>query len=271
MTEHTDQMGFDLTLAEVPKRIVSLVPSQTELLFDLGLDESLVGITRYCVHPAVKAQGKTLVGGTKNPDIDLIRALQPDLIIGNKEENRLEDIELLKKEFPVWLSDVNTLPDALWMMRELGQLVGNSSSADWIANRVEQRFADLTEHVSQRQKSPRVAYLIWRKPWMVAGGGTFIDSMLTVAGFTNVFANTPRYPECTLADFKSAVPDILLVSTEPYPFHEKHLPEIQALVPTAIVKLVDGELFSWYGSRLLRTPAYLTDLQASLKKLMISK
>ncbi len=271
MTHHKDQMGFDIILADMPQRIVSLVPSQTEFLFDLGLNESLVGITRYCVHPAIKAKGKTLVGGTKNPDIGLIRELQPDLIIGNKEENRLEDIELLKREFPVWLSDVNTLPDALWMMRELGQLVGNSPYADWNANRIEQRFADLAEGVQLLQKSPRVAYLIWRKPWMVAGGGTFIDSMLAAAGFVNVFTNTPRYPECTMADFKSAAPDVLLVSTEPYPFNEKHLPDIQALVPTAKVKLVDGELFSWYGSRLFRTPAYLTSLQASLKKQMVSR
>lgn len=266
MNHYIDQMGFEITLAEIPRRIVSLVPSQTEFLFDLGLDESLVGITRFCVHPELKARAKTKVGGTKNPDIELIRELKPDLIIGNKEENRQEDIELLKRDFPVWLSDVNTLLDAYHMMRELGRIVGNPTSAEWIADRIERRFTEFSYGMLPPVKPVKVAYLIWRKPWMVAGGGTFIDSILTTAGFTNAFANTPRYPECKAEDFQLAAPDVLLLSTEPYPFSEKHWAEVQTLAPRANIVLVDGELFSWYGSRLLRTPAYLTDLHTSLRK-----
>lgn len=264
MAHFTDQIGHSIHLPDNPRRIVSLVPSQTELLFDLGLDETIVGITKYCIHPHCKTRHKTLVGGTKNPDLHLIRTLQPDLIIGNKEENRREDIEALQAEFPVWVSDISSMDDATAMIRKIGQLVQNEASANWLAQRIEERFESLAADLITSALRKKVAYLIWRKPWMVAGGGTFIHALLELAGLDNVFGNDPRYPECSIETLVAAQPELILLSSEPYPFKESHLSEMQALCPNAQLLLVDGELFSWYGSRLLRTPAYLRSLLSSL-------
>jgi ABC-type Fe3+-hydroxamate transport system substrate-binding protein len=263
MPHFTDQMGNEVFLEDTPQRIVSLVPSQTELLFDLGLNESVVGLTRFCAHPAPKVKGKTVIGGTKDPDLDAIRKLQPDLIIGNKEENRREDIEALQKEFPVWMSDIDTLQDATAMITEVGRMVGKETSALWIANLIETRFDDLAREFSSAGPPQRVVYLIWRKPWMVVGSGTFIHTMLQLAGFTNIFGNSSRYPECTEKELKTARPDLVFLSSEPFPFREKHLDELREICPAAQVRLVDGALFSWYGSRLLRTPRYLRSLRST--------
>ncbi len=263
MTTFIDQMGRTVELATPPQRIVSLVPSQTELLFDLGLNETVVGVTRYCVHPHFKTQRKTSVGGTKNPDLGLIRQLRPDLILGNKEENRQEDIETLAQEFPVWISDIGSLPDATAMIREVGRLVQNETSADWLAGRIEERFETLAAEVVSRTSRRKAAYLIWRKPWMVAGGGTFIHDLLDRTGLDNVFADQLRYPECTVEGLVASQAEVVFLSSEPYPFKEIHLPELQILFPHAQILLVNGELFSWYGSRLLRTPAYLRSLMDS--------
>ncbi|TDB65352.1 ABC transporter substrate-binding protein [Arundinibacter roseus] len=256
MPLYTDQIGFTTQIDSPPRRIVSLVPSQTELLFDLGLDETVVGITRFCIYPTFKIQDKTQVGGTKNPDLELIRSLKPDLIIANKEENREEDILALKQDFSVWISDVNTLAEATDMIRKLGEILENSSSADWIAERIERQFQAFRESQATSHVPRRVAYMIWQKPWMVAGGNTFIDSMLAEAGFQNAFKDQARYPECSQLDLEAAHPDVIFLSTEPFPFQEKHREQLQALFPQTQVLRVNGELFSWYGSRLLRSPAY---------------
>lgn len=261
MLHYTDQMGNQIVLAELPQRIVSLVPSQTELLFDLGLNDTVVGITRFCVHPEPKVRNKTIIGGTKNPDLDLIRELKPDLIIGNKEENLKEDIEALQRDFPVWMSDVNSMTDATYMISEVGKMVGKETSALWIANLIEERFAKLSREVTALGPPLRVIYLIWRKPWMVAGGETFIHTMLHLAGFTNIFGISSRYPECTDKELKNTKPDLIFLSSEPFPFQEKHIAELRELCPSAKVRVVNGDLFSWYGSRLLRTPQYLRSLR----------
>ncbi|GAB3781184.1 helical backbone metal receptor [Spirosoma horti] len=242
-----------------PKRIISLVPSQTELLFDLGLDEEIVGITKFCIHPAEKVKHKVLIGGTKTLHLDRIRELSPDLIIANKEENTREQIEALQRQYPVHVTDMATLPDALGMIREVGSLVGKSREANAMAAQIER---DLTPIYAASR--PTVAYLIWRKPYMVAASNTFIDAMLTVAGFQNAFANQTRYPEVTPDDLQKAQPDLLLLSSEPYPFGEKHTAELQQLCPSAQVLLVDGEVFSWYGSRLLRASDYFRNLHYQL-------
>jgi ABC-type Fe3+-hydroxamate transport system substrate-binding protein len=259
MALHIDQMGNKIELDGPPRRIVSLVPSLTELLFDLGMNETVVGITRYCIHPEPKVKGKTRIGGTKNPDLDQIRALRPDLIIGNKEENRQEDIETLQKEFPVWMSDINSLADATRMIRQIGHLLEKEASGDWIAGVIESRFAALPEMLPPG--TPRVAYLIWRNPWMVAGASTFINALLTHCGWVNAFGDQERYPQCTATELRAVQPDIILLSSEPYPFQKKHIDEIASLCPRAKVRLVRGDLFSWYGSRLLRTPTYVQSLR----------
>jgi ABC-type Fe3+-hydroxamate transport system substrate-binding protein len=255
-----DQMGREVLLPNwPPRRIVSLVPSQTELLCSLGLEAQLVGITKFCVRPAAIFREKTRVGGTKTLDLDKIHALRPDLILANKEENMPDQVTALMAHFPVWVSDVPNLEAAVEMIRQVGQVCDRATAAEQLTKDIEVAFAGL--HAARAMYPPRrVAYFIWRKPWMVAGTGTFIHDMLTRCGFENVFSDRPRYPECTPADIQAAKPDLLLLSSEPFPFKEKHIAELQALCPGAEVRLVDGELFSWYGSRLLEAAAYFKEL-----------
>ncbi len=243
------------------QRIISLVPSLTELLFDLGLDTELVGLTKFCIHPANKVIGKTVVGGTKNVHLERVAALSPTLIIANKEENTRADIEALQADFAVLLTDVITLDDALKMIVTVGEAVDRQDNARRLANKISESFSIIERHVQTRSWRPaRVAYLIWRDPWMVAGSETFIDSMLTVAGYDNVFASQARYPIVSPTDLQMADPELIMLSSEPYPFAEKHLNELSEICPRAKLMLVDGELFSWYGSRLLHSAEYFKTL-----------
>lgn len=256
----TDQMGRSVTVPVQPKRIVSIVPSQTELLFDLGLDEEIAGITKFCIHPAAQFKQKTKVGGTKTLRLDQIRQLQPDLIIGNKEENDRRQVEELMQDHPVWMSDISTLDDALQMIGQVGNLVGREQRAHIMLNEVRSTFTALAQAVDGQEKKPkRVLYLIWRKPYMLAGKNTFIDDMLLRAGFENAVTQQ-RYPEMDGEMISSLQPEVIFLSSEPYPFKEKHLTEFKSLCPDADVRIVDGELFCWYGSRLRHTAEYLQRL-----------
>lgn len=239
-----------------PNRIISLVPSQTELLFDLGLDDQVVGITKFCIYPATKVKHKPIVGGTKTLNINKILTLQPDLIIANKEENSREQIEALQQHYPVHVTDIVTLPDALAMIREVGSLVGKKPEAEQIAHQIETTLCPLPQTLR-----PSVAYFIWRKPYMVAANDTFIHAMLEIAGFRNAFATQTRYPEITPDELRATQPDLIFLSSEPYPFDEKHKEEFKAIFPSAKIMIVDGELFSWYGSRLLQSSDYFRNLR----------
>ncbi len=252
-----DQMGRRVAVPFPPQRIVSLVPSQTELLFDLGLGERVVGVTRFCVHPAEARQRATVIGGTKNFDFAKTAACRPDLIIGNKEENYQEGIEQLAALYPVWMSNIADLPGALRMIKQVGLITGGAHLADPLAAEIAQSF----DALASLGPSVPVAYLIWRKPYMVAAAGTFIDDLLRRAGFANVFGALGRYPEITPAQLAAAAPQRILLSSEPYPFQEKHFAELQEICPAARVGLVDGELFSWYGSRLRHAAAHLSRLR----------
>ncbi len=253
-------MGRTVELAAPPGRIVSLVPSQTEMLFDWGLDQELVGITKFCVHPAGKRQEKKVVGGTKKLHLEKIAALSPDLVVGNKEENAREDMEWLFERFPVWMSDIVRAEDAYDMMERLGPVVGREAEARQMAAEIRSLFERAA--VSRSVPPPSAAYLIWRGPYMAAAGGTFIHEMLRLAGFRNVFGELARYPTVTLSQLQAADPDFVLLSSEPYPFKEKHLAEFRAACPSATVRLVDGEMFSWYGSRMRLAADYFRSLSA---------
>jgi ABC-type Fe3+-hydroxamate transport system substrate-binding protein len=248
-----DQMGNSVVVPIPPKRIISLVPSQTELLADLGLEHEVVGITKFCVHPQSWKQ-KPRVGGTKvfnHRDID---RLAPDLVIGNKEENYREGIEELQKKYPVWMSDIKTLPDATAMIRSIGALTARALAAREIADRIEEGF----EHI-RKVSAMKTLYLIWKNPWMAAGKNTFIDCMLSKLGLINAVERS-RYPELSDLEIKQINPDLILLSSEPYPFKESHGDALRALCPNAKIVLVDGEMFSWHGSRLLKAPAYFKTL-----------
>lgn len=249
----TDQMGRQVAVPFPPRRIVSLVPSQTELLFELGLGERVVGVTKFCTHPTEARQQAAVIGGTKNFDFEQITSLQPDLIIGNKEENYQQGIEQLMAQFPVWMSDISNLEQALDMIRRVGFIGGRKEAAETMAAQIAASFQQLP----QPAELVPAAYLIWRKPYMVAATGTFIDEMLRRAGFRNVFGHLARYPEITPEQLQTAAPRQILLSSEPYPFADKHMAEFQAICPQTEIRIVDGELFSWYGSRLLQSAAYL--------------
>ena len=259
---YIDQLSRKVSIKNFPQRIISLVPSQTELLFDLGLEKEVIGITKFCVHPNAWFRNKERIGGTKKINFEKIKALQPDLIIGNKEENQKDQIEELMKHYPVWMSDIKNLDDALEMITSVGEITNTKEKANPIASEIKNRFEKfslLTSHFSLSE----TAYFIWKKPYMVAGSGTFIDSMLQQCGFKNVFEKT-RYPEINEEQIRAANPQLILLSSEPYPFKEKDVEEFKKICPDAKVLIVDGEIFSWYGSRLLHAPAYFEALLKSL-------
>ncbi|MGY6520857.1 MAG: ABC transporter substrate-binding protein [Mongoliitalea sp.] len=237
-------MNRTIEIPESPQRIISLVPSQTELLVDLGLEDRLVGLTKFCVHPKGLKKQKTIIGGTKNFHFDKIDALKPDLIIGNKEENYQEGIEQLAEKYPVWMSDIYTLEDAFEMMNGVGAITGTTQKADELVHQLRSDFGSL----ANKHKGTAV-YLIWNNPMMGVGPQTFIHDMLGRAGFENVMTKS-RYPEITLEELKALSPDFLFLSSEPFPFKQKHIDEFAAQLPQTCIQLVDGEMFSWYGSRL---------------------
>jgi ABC-type Fe3+-hydroxamate transport system substrate-binding protein len=254
-----DQLNRAVALASTPQRIISIVPSQTELFFYLGLDAAIVGITKFCIHPQGKVKQVTKIGGTKQLNMQLIHDLQPDLIIANKEENEQNQVEELMMRYPVWVSNIDDLATAVDMINRVGEVVGKRTEANELSNNINRQFSLL----KPSDKNLRVAYFIWRKPYMVAGTGTFINAMLRLCGFTNAF-NKDRYPEVTPDDLITAQPDVLLLSSEPYPFAQKHIVEFEKLLPNTKIILVDGEMFSWYGSRLLHAPAYFNGLIGTL-------
>jgi len=253
-----DQLGRELQLTKYPQKIISLVPSQTELLFSLGLDEEVIAITSFCIHPPSWKVSKKIIGGTKKLHLSVIDALQPDLIIANKEENERSQVETLASRYPVYISDISNLQEAFRMMMDVGGITGKAETAVELIEKIQARFDLLSESYPQKL---RVAYLIWRNPYMTVGGGTFIHEMLEKAGFENVFSALSRYPVVTLKQILETGCDVVLLSSEPYPFDQKHVEEIKKINVDLTCLLVNGELFSWYGSRLLDTPPYLQQIR----------
>ena len=262
--QSTDQLGNVIQIEFPPRRIVSLVPSQTEFLFNINLGDEIVGVTRFCTHPAGMVEGKTKIGGTKKFNTERIKSLKPDLIIGNKEENYEEGITELNKHFPVWMSDIFTLQDAYAMMRELGRITDRNAEATNVVTTIESGFASYKNAVVNTTAERSCAYFIWRKPYMVAAGNTFINHMLQVFGVKSVFDGQNRYPEINPETLSALNPDYIFLSSEPYSFSEKHFEEFKAFAPKAKVILVDGEMFSWYGSRLRFAPVYFLELRKML-------
>ncbi|NND95536.1 MAG: ABC transporter substrate-binding protein [Flavobacteriales bacterium] len=233
-------------------RIVSTVPSLTELLSYLDLDDEIVGITKFCIHPDHIHRSKTRVGGTKDLKVDLIRQLSPDLIIANKEENEKDQIEILKEYSEVLLTDISDLESAFEAILEIGQRTGTAEKAKALCDEIENGFTAL-----RPKKEKKVLYLIWREPYMSIGHDTFIHDMLDRCGFDSVTGHLTRYPEVKSGEFD---PKLILLSSEPYPFKQKHVEEIEKAWPQSEVKLIDGEYFSWYGSRMVEASSYFNAL-----------
>lgn len=257
---HKDMMGRWVDTPVLPKRIISLVPSQTELLFDLGLEEVVVGITKFCEHPSAWRKHKTIVGGTKKVDYSIIDQLAPDLIIANKEENTKEMIATLEAKYPVWISDVTTKIENELMIEQIGALVQKPQQALLIISKIQQTFSKLKCLASDL----KVAYFIWKDPWMVAASNTFIQEMLLENEWNNVFEHKERYPIISIDELIEANPEVIFLSSEPYPFKDKHIEELALQLPYTKIILVDGTYFSWYGSRMQYATAYFEEVHQQL-------
>ncbi len=246
-------------------RIVSLVPSITELLFSLGLNEQVVGITKFCVHPPEWFKTKSRIGGTKNIAIEKIKALAPTLVFANKEENVKEQVEALGEFTKIHLTDISNLEDALKMIQEIGELTYTQTKAEDLINKIQDCFNDLSTLLnSQQLQSTPCTYLIWQDPYMTIGGDTYINHMLSLAGFKNIFDNQLRYPTISLSQIEQLNGDIIFLSSEPFPFKQKHIDELQKKFPGKLILLVDGEMFSWYGSRLVHAAKYFYALNKTV-------
>ncbi|MCW8979920.1 MULTISPECIES: helical backbone metal receptor [Altibacter] len=252
-----DQLHRELVFKKTPQRIVSLVPSQTELLVDLQLKEQLVGITKFCVHPGTLRNEIEVVGGTKQVHIDKIRSLAPDVIICNKEENTEAMVNDLTDVAPVWVSDIVTLEDSYGMIDALGSLFDRTERASAIIRKIKEEAYQFSKQLQQKEFK-KVAYLIWKDPYMVAGGKTFINSLLRLNKFQNIFTEAhSRYPVISLEEMQGA--DLILLSSEPFPFKENDVLALKKALQKEVL-LVDGEYFSWYGSRLEKAFQYFKKL-----------
>lgn len=240
------------------RRIISLVPSLTELLAQLELHDETVGITKFCVHPHAWFRSKSRMGGTKDVRLNRVMDEAPDLVIASKEENEQAQIEAIAAHFPVLLTDVCNLQDALQAIVDIGHCCHRQQQAEALVALIKERFQELAKMKTARK---RAAYFIWRDPWMVAGGDTYINDMLWKAGYENVFSHKSRYPETSEAELQMLAPELLLFSSEPFPFRPHHAEEIKAFLPHSTAIMVDGEMFSWYGSRMLMAPAYFAQLR----------
>ena len=233
-------------------KIVSLVPSLTELLIDLGLGGSVVGRTKFCIHPEDQVKAIPKVGGTKNVNVQKVLDLEPDLIIANKEENQKEDIQALAVQCKILLTEIATYEEALEAILEIGKATNTEKRAIKINEEIQDQFEKLAPIESPKS----VLYLIWQKPYMTIGNDTFIHDMLRLCGYDNVVGDHTRYPTLTLEKIVDLSPDMIFLSSEPFPFKQKHIDELQSHLPNSKILLVDGEYFSWYGSRMKGAPNY---------------
>jgi iron complex transport system substrate-binding protein len=259
-----DQLGNIHNFEKTPKRIISLVPSQTELLFDLGLEDSIVGITKFCVHPLQLKQTKTIVGGTKQVKFDKIKALNPDIIICNKEENTLEMVEELRLICPVWITNIVTIEDNQQMIHDFGQIFDKKTEAQKWIDKINFAHNDFLQFIKNK-KIKKVAYFIWANPYMVCGSDTFVNELLKLNKLENIYQNKGRYPEIIIEEIKNeGNPDYIFLSSEPFPFKNEHALELSKHTNHATTFFVDGEMFSWYGSRLLKSFEYFKRLHEKL-------
>lgn len=225
-----------------PQRIVSLVPSVTELLVQWGLGARLVGRTRYCIEPRWIRNTVPTVGGTKDPDLDRIRDLSPDLVILERDENPKAVAEALTTLGLPWLAlEIRTVKDCIAGLRELGERLGVLDQAEARASALEGRLQ------GRRRKGPRAIAMIWKDPWMTSGPDTYIGDLLRQGGLTPI--GPDRYPVLSEEELEQLAPQVILLPTEPYRFNRRHQAELQKRFPGALVHLVDGQALTWYLSR----------------------
>ena len=253
-------------------RIVSLVPSLTECLFELGLGPFVVGRTGFCIHPADQVRDVAKVGGTKSIDIEKVRDLSPTHVVVNREENPRDPVDQIRQFVPnIVVTDPVTVGDNILLYRQLGEVFNVMAAAERLVTRFETVHQRL---LSQNFSSLRLIYLIWRDPWMTVASDTFISQMLAQAGMLTVpdttargpLPDAARYPEITEEQMANAKPDLILLSTEPYRFQESHCELIRRIdgLDATPCRLIDGEMTSWYGPRAIKGVEYLNDFRLAL-------
>jgi ABC-type Fe3+-hydroxamate transport system substrate-binding protein len=261
----SDDTGRSISLAAPPQRVVSLVPSLTELVCSLGGASRLVGVTRYCTEPASVVAGLPKVGGTKTPSLQQVVELHPDLVLMNEEENKREDFQVLTKAgLTIFVSYPRTVDAAASGIERLGNALDADAEAGAMAAQIRSAAAAIP------QRAVRVFCPIWRKPWMSFNRDTFAHDLLRCAGAANLCADrSDRYPVVELQDISQADPEVILLPDEPYPFAERHRAALEPLAQTSAwraghVFFTDGKALSWYGPR---TAAALRDLRALLARI----
>jgi ABC-type Fe3+-hydroxamate transport system substrate-binding protein len=269
--EYRDELGFRLDLGGPPQRIVSLVPSLTETLFALGLDGQVVGVTKFCVEPAAAVASIEKVGGTKNPDLRKIIALQPDLVIANAEENRLQDVEAMRaRSIPVFVTYPRTVSTALESILGLGRVTGREADATALAREIVRVVSVIETSLGIWNKLRlRVFCPIWKKPWMTFNQDTYAHDVLRLLGFLNVFADArERYPRTTLEEALDRGAQIILLPDEPYAFADSDAAELKAALPAGMsrrVMLISGRDLHWYGSHMVKGLAALSERLGRLR------
>lgn len=261
MISFKDQLNRELLFEKRPQRIISLVPSQTELLVDLGLENQLVGVTKFCVHPKHLKKSKTIVGGTKNIKIEKIKILNPDIILCNKEENTEEIVGECSKICPVHISDIYTIEGSLELINMYGNLFDCTNKSNQLIDSINSQLTKFQLFIKNKKKL-KVTYFIWKKPWMVVGNKTFINYLLKLNNFENKFQHKERYPKIDLKELQDL--DYIFLSSEPYPFKQKDIEELKEKTNCKNIIIVDGEYFSWYGSRLIKAFDYFKKLRINL-------
>jgi iron complex transport system substrate-binding protein len=231
------------------------------LLVDLGLESSIVGITKFCVHPYHLKQTKTVVGGTKNIHLEKIKQLQPDFILCNKEENTKEIVEQCEQIATTHVSEIYNIQDSIDLIKTYGELLSCRTEASKIIEKINFNLNNFNAFIADKEVL-KVAYFIWRKPWMVAANNTFIDYLLELNKFENIYKDKERYPEVEIKNMHlEGNPDLLFLSSEPFPFKEEHALELGKCTHHAKTIFVDGEMFSWFGSRLIKAFDYFQQLR----------
>lgn len=259
------------TMVGTPQRIICLCPSLTEAIFDMGAGDRVVGRTDWCVHPDEEVQLLTQVGGTKLVDLEKLFSLDPDLVIVNEEENRIEDVEKIQAR---GIEILNTFPktvlQAAQTVRTIGDRIGCEEEAEKIARQIEAERQKTLDEFCNASKF-RYIYLIWRRPYMTINDDTFIADLISLVGGENVFANhETRYPKIPVESLREAGPDAIFLPSEPYVFTAPHQAEIcaESGLPAERVLLVDGELMSWYGSRTPQGIQYIAKVAKKLREVL---
>jgi len=261
---YKDHLNRIVNIEKSPQKIISLVPSLTELLHDLGLEKRIVGITQFCVHPYHYQSTKTIVGGTKKVKYDLIHELNPDFILCSKEENTPDMVTQLEKIAPVFVTDVNSFQEALNLILQLGEILGKRVESETLIQKIELKNTKFQNFIKEKQ-TVKTAYFIWKNPWMVAGNRTFINDMMQLNKLENSFANKERYPEVNIKYLNlQGNPELLIFSSEPYHFTEEDAFEVLRENEKVLTLFVDGQYFSWYGSRLLKAFDYFKKVREKI-------